>query len=195
MAAPVKINFKMYQGSTFNETLRWESPVKVYKNITSIAKSAPIVITAPDHGITAGWRVKITDVVGMKEINSTETYHIVTSVTPDELTINAVNAVGYSNYTSGGVVEYNAPVDLTGYTARMQIRDRISSTTTLASLTTENGGIVLDIAQNTISLFMDAESTALLTFNTAVYSLEMVKSGAVTPFITGTITLEKEVTR
>ena len=29
MTSPVKLNFKVYQGSTFKEVLRWESSTKV----------------------------------------------------------------------------------------------------------------------------------------------------------------------
>ena len=45
MAQPVKVNFKIYQGSTFREVLRWESSTRVYKQIGSIAKTAPVEIS------------------------------------------------------------------------------------------------------------------------------------------------------
>ena len=51
MATPAKINFKVYQGSTFLEVLRWESALKAYRNITNITKSAPVVITSAAHAI------------------------------------------------------------------------------------------------------------------------------------------------
>ena len=59
MTAPVKTNFKIYQGSTFTEVLRWESYTKVYKTITNITKTAPVVITAIGHGMPVGWRAKV----------------------------------------------------------------------------------------------------------------------------------------
>ena len=91
MAAPAKINFKLYQGSTFNEVLRWESSTKVYKPITSITQAAPVVVTATAHGVPTGWRIKITNAGGMKEINSSETYHIATKLTDNTLELNAIN--------------------------------------------------------------------------------------------------------
>lgn len=196
MAAPAKINFKVYQGSTFSEVLRWESSKKIYKNITGISQAAPCVVTSVSHGVPDGWRVKITNVVGMKEINSSETYHIATKASDDAIELNAINSIGYTAYTSGGVIEYNLPVDLTGYTARMQIREKLDSTTVIKELTTENGGIVIDTVKSQIKMIITAANTTLFTFNSAVYSLEMIAvDGTVTTLVNGTLTLVKEVTR
>ena len=195
MAAPVKLNFKMYQGSTFKEVLRRETSTKVYKAITGITKAAPMVVTAVAHGMPVGWRTKITNVVGMTEINSADTYHTVTEVTTDTVTINAVNSLGYKDYISGGVLEYNESYDLTGVTARMQLRGKITDAEVILELTTENGGIVIDTALKTITIVVAATATAALSFSTAVYSMELVDGTEVIPFITGNITLEKEVTR
>ena len=125
MSQPVKLNFKMYQGSTFNEVLRWESSKRVYVPITNITKAAPAVVTAPNHNIPDGWRAKITNVGGMTEINSTETYHQITKIDTNSIELNLVNSLGYKTYTSDGVIEFNEPVDLTGFTARMQLREKI----------------------------------------------------------------------
>jgi hypothetical protein len=195
MPAPVKLNFKMYQGSTFKEVLRWESSTKVYKPITDITKAAPVVITAAGHGLPVGWRTKITNVVGMKEINSSDTYHTVSEVTTDTVTISGLNTLGYTGYASGGVLEFNKPTSLSGFTARMQLRSKTTSDTVLLELTTGNGGIVLDTALGTVTITASATQTEALTFSSAVYSLEMVKAGEVIQLLTGFITLDKEVTR
>ena len=195
MAAPVKINYKMYQGSTFREIYRWESSTKRYVPITAIQKSAPVVITAPIHQIPVGWRTKITGVNGMKEINTGEEYVTVTAKTQDTITINSINSIAFNAYTTGGVLEYNEPVDLTNYTARMQIRPKLESTEIIAELTTENGLIRIDPVLSTITVEIPAQQTEDFTFTTAVYSLELVKGLEVIPFCNGTITLIKEVTR
>lgn len=194
MSAPIKLNLKIYQGSTFKQVLRWESSTRVYVPITNISKSAPVVITAPNHQIPVGWRARVTNAGGMKEINSTE-YSIVTGKTTDTVTFNQVNSLGYSTYTNGGILEYNTPVSLANYTARMQIREKLSSETVLHSLTTENGGIVLDNTQKTITLFISADTTADFDFSSAVYGLGLVNSSGVTSFATGNITLQREVLR
>lgn len=196
MATPTKLNFKMYQGSTFSEVIRWESSKKVYKPITGISNAAPCVITSTGHGAPDGWRVKVTNAGGMTEINSSEDYKIATVLTANTIELNAINSIGYKAYTSGGVLEYNQPIDLTGFTARMQLREKLDSTTTIDEYTTVNGKIQLDQAACTITILVDPITTAGYTFNTALYSLEMVSSGGVvTPLATGTITLVKEITR
>lgn len=193
---PIKLNFKVYQGSTFNEVLRWESSKKIYKPITAITQAAPVVVTATSHGVPDGWRVKITNVGGMTDINSTEEYRVATRLTDNTLELNAINSLGYKAYTTGGVVEYNEPVDLTGYTARMQIREKVDSTTIIKELTTENNGIVIDATNKKINIVISATDTAAFTFGSAVYSLELVSStGVVVPFVNGVLTLVKEVTR
>lgn len=195
MAAPTKLNLKIYQGSTFKETLRWETSTKVYKPIIGITKAAPMVITAVAHGLPLGWRTKVTNVGGMKEINSADTYHVVTAVTTDTIELNTINSLAYTDYTSGGVLEYNQSYDLTGATAKMQIREKLTSTVVIEELTTENGKIAINTTDNTISILIDAASTALYTFNNAVYSMEIIEGTEVIPFIYGDITLAKEVTR
>lgn len=191
-----KMNLKIYQGSTFQQTLRWESSERVYMPITAITKTAPVTITVPAHNIPQSWRVKFTDIVGTKELNSSTVYHQCTVLDQDTISINAINALGYTAYVSGGVVEYNKPVDLTGMTARMQIRARVDSTTVLHELTTENGGIVLDNTAKTIKLVIPATMTASLAFIQAVYNLEVIDAqNIVTNFASGSVGVVKEVTR
>lgn len=195
MTAPAKINFKVYQGSTFGQTLRWESLIKTYVPITAITKAAPVVITAAAHGIPIGWRVKFTNIVGMTELNSNDLYYLVTDTTVNTITVNSLNSLGYKDYISGGIIEYNTPTDLAGYTARMQIRAKLDSTAIIYEMTTELNNIVLDNVDKTIDLIIPADITAAFTFNTAVYSLELVSLTEVISFATGNLTLIKEVTR
>ncbi len=192
--ASTKVNYKIYQGSTFNEVIRWESSTKVYKPITGINKAAPMLVTAAGHGLLAGWRASISNVVGMTEANALENI-VATSVTSDTATFNDINAVGFKDYVSGGILSYYAPVDLTGMTARMQLREKLTSTATLLELTTENAMLMLNNSTKTITINIPAATTQLLTFKTAVYSLEMVSGSVVIPLIHGTITLDSEITR
>lgn len=195
MTSPVKLNFKIYQGSTFREVLRWESSLKVYAPIQAITKSAPVVVTAQNHNCPLGWRAKVVGAGGMKEINSQDNYYLVTARTNDTVTFNSVNSLAFTAYTSGGVLEYNQPVPLTDYTARMQIREKLDSPTVLLELTTENGGIVIDTVNYTITVLAQANQTQALNFRQAVYSLELVKGLEVVPFSSGNISLVQEVTR
>ena len=192
--APTKINMKIYQGSTFTEVLRYESPVKIYVPITSIFNTAPLTVTAPAHGMVEGWRAKISNVLGMTEVNDLG-YIIATSVTTDTVVFNSINPVGFKAYTSGGILEYNQPNNLSGLTARMQIREKLTSSTTVDELTTENGRIVIDNTAKTITLLIPATTTADYTFKSAVYSLELVSGSTIIPFVYGNLVLDKEITR
>jgi hypothetical protein len=64
-----------------------------------------------------------------------------------------------------------SPVDFTGSAARLQVREKYSSSDTLIELTTENGGIELD-DEGSITLSMSADDTADLTFSRGVYDLD-----------------------
>jgi len=191
---PAKVNFKIYQGSTFREVFRWESALKTYLPITNITKTAPVAVQCTGTLPPVGWRAKITSAAGMKEINSEE-YRIITESSGSTVIINSINASGYTTYTSGGILEYNTPIDLSGYTARLQIRPQIASTLIILSLTTENGGIVIDNTLKTITVLITATQTTELNFTNAVYSLELVKQGEVSTFSTGNVSLVPEITR
>ena len=89
-----------------------------------------------------------------------------------------------------------AAVDLTGCTARMQMRAEIDSATPLVSLTTENGGIALGGVAGTIELLITATATAAFTWTSAVYDLEIIlANGDVRRLVYGLVTVSPEVTR
>jgi hypothetical protein len=88
------------------------------------------------------------------------------------------------------------PVNVTGYSARMQVREKYTSTTTLLSLTSVAGDIVLGGAAGTIVVTASATATAAIDEKRGVYDLEMVSpSGTVTRLIRGCVTITPEVTR
>jgi len=194
---PAKINYKVYQGSTFQEVYRWESQTKVYVPIQAIAKDAPCVITtSEDHLLPLGWRFRVVGAGGMKEINSlSDDYYVATNVTNDTITINQTNSLQYTAYTSGGVVEYNEPVPLSSYSARMQIRETVDSETVLYEATSATGQIILDDTYKTITITILGDVTQQFEFTTAVYSLELFNGNNVVPFLVGNLTLVPEVTR
>lgn len=97
------------------------------------------------------------------------------------------------------VIRYKADganVNLTGYTARMQIRPTAASATTTLSLTTENGRIALGGTAGTITLSISATDTAAITAGRYVYDLELVSAGGiVTRLLQGVVTVSANVTR
>jgi hypothetical protein len=87
-------------------------------------------------------------------------------------------------------------VNLTGYSARMQVREKHTSTSTVLSLTNSNGGIVLGGVAGTINIVVTATQSSELTAKEYVYDLELVSSGnIVTRLIEGKFIVTPEVTR
>ena len=199
---PAKLNYKIYQGATFEEVYRWESETKVYVPVQTISKSAPCVITTTAaHNLPVGWRFRVVGVGGMKEINSVgeDAYYLITQApSATTIEINQTNSLGYTAYTSGGVVEYNQPVPLIGYQARMQIRETVDSPTVIYSAVSDvlNAHLFVDDTAKTIQVRIPAEVTQTFEFATAVYSIELfVPDGSVVSFVGGNLTLVPEVTR
>ena len=89
------------------------------------------------------------------------------------------------------------PFLLTGYSARMQIRRTVESSTVMLSLTSPSGGIIISpgTPENELSITISAAVTAALT-SSGVYDLEIVDAGGlVSKVVRVTVTLIPEVTR
>jgi len=92
--------------------------------------------------------------------------------------------------------EAGVAINLTGYTARMQVRSTLESASTVVELTTANGRIALGGAAGTITLTISATDTAALTSGRGVYDLELVSGGGiVTRLLQGVATISRNVTR
>lgn len=99
----------------------------------------------------------------------------------------------------------NQPIDLTGYSGRMQIRPSIGSTTSYlylsSSLNADGTGLNFSGSNGTtppisgaIGIFISAATSSLLTFTTGVYDLEIQSGSVVTRLLQGNVQLSKEVT-
>lgn len=95
------------------------------------------------------------------------------------------------------------PVDLTGCTARMQVREKYGSEV-LASVTTEDGGITLGGADGRVEVFLTDVQTDELGVKegstrprtAASYDIELIfPSGDVKRLIQGAITIDPNITR
>ena len=91
----------------------------------------------------------------------------------------------------------NAPaLDLSGFTARMQLRADLSGLVVLLELTPANGRITLTPLDGRVDLCISATDTAALDFDRAVYDLEIESAGGeVTRVLAGVVTLSRQVTR
>lgn len=195
MTCAAKIPLTICQGSTFRKPLRWGQAKRTYKPITGATKAAPCVLTVTGHGVPDGWPIYVQSVRGMEELNSDSPY-VATVLTANSIELNAVNALDFTTYAGGGTIIYNLPVDLAGFTARAHVRATQDASTTILTLTTENSGIVIDNTAKTITLVVSAAQTADLSFEEAVYDLEMISAGGeVYRIAYGAVTLSTETTK
>ncbi len=87
------------------------------------------------------------------------------------------------------------PIDLTGITARMQIRDTVESSSFLIELSTANGRITVNGPAGELTLTISAVDTAAL-MTGGVYDLEIVNVDAtVDRLLEGNVVLSPEATR
>lgn len=90
----------------------------------------------------------------------------------------------------------NAPVNLSGYLARMQVRQRYVSATPVLSLTSPSAGIVLGTTNGQITITVSATTMAGVESGDYRYDLELVSgAGVVTRLLMGSFAVRAEVTR
>lgn len=91
--------------------------------------------------------------------------------------------------------ESGTPVNLTGFTARMHMRETLEAADPFLTLTTENGGITLGGVAGTIQLLASATQTTAITATSGVYDLELASGANVTRLLEGLAIISPEVTR
>lgn len=175
------------KGETFTMDIRWEladSTVRLPVTGVSLAFGAPRLIVV-GHGLTAGWLASPYGIGGMKQLNDVG-YQPVKVIDVDTIELNKVTPVDDNDkmwpaYTSGGFIQFYEPQDLAGYTARMDIKDKVGGTVLLSSEVADSplNKIILTVnnANKKTTMSILATDAAAITFKKGVAGLEMV-SGA-----------------
>lgn len=89
----------------------------------------------------------------------------------------------------------STPINLTGYTAEMQIRKKADSPTAVLTLSTGGNGIVITPLLGRLDLTATDEQTGAIEPGLYVYDLELDSSGVRTRLIQGSVTVSAEVTQ
>lgn len=201
-----KTALTIIQGKTFKDILRWETDPIVRKVITGIDLSTGCPRpTVAGHGLPTGWNVAVYNVAQPKEINaqnnppSEDDFTPATVIDSNTLELNKISAMDWKPYTTGGILMWNTPKDLTGYTFRMKIKNKVGGTVLASSDAADSPLDIIDFAVDntlkTITRTIADEDTAALAFKTGVYDVEAVSpSGEVTLLLYGSVSVEKEVT-
>ena len=156
--------------------------------ITNIVGNGTTVTYTADNGFTNGQTVSITGV--LPSIYNLQNV-VIASRTATTFTITN-GATGA--YISGGLAY--APVNLTGYTAELQIRSLPSSPDAVLTLNTSNGGITITALTGNLQVHATANQTRNIDEGTYYYDIEITSvSGIVTRLAQGQVVVSPEVTR
>ncbi len=89
-----------------------------------------------------------------------------------------------------------APINLSGYSAKMQVRQYPASTTVQMEASTALNTITLGGALGTITVNVPAATTALVNIQQGVWDIELTSpSGVVTRLLQGNVFVSPEVTK
>lgn len=192
-----KLDLTINQGETFTKAVNWYGGGKVCKLIENLMPGCPTQITITAHGlpIASDTPVFIKHVKGATRANtSADTPVVATYIDADTFYIDA-DTVAQVYTANTGLVTYFAPKNLTGWIARMHIREEIDDTIYILELLSPTD-IAISTNDAKITITISATATAALDFDEAVYDLELIDASSnVTRLIQGTIKLCREVTR
>lgn len=87
------------------------------------------------------------------------------------------------------------PINLTGFTAKMQLRKEYNSVIADLTLTTGGGGIVITGATGVVDVAITAAQTGTLEPTFYVYDLELISGSNISRLIQGQITVAEQVTQ
>lgn len=195
-------DIQIRRGSTFLMVVRWETESWLYAAITSISLTAPVAITSAAHTIPDGWNVAVVDAKGLTQLNAKSNppkksdMRRATVVSATQIEFNEVSAANFTPHkAASGYLAWRAPQSLTGYAARMQIKDRVDGTVLVSLTSAPSGGITINQTDKAIEIVITDAQTEAITKAGGVYDLELVSpGGVVTALLAGAVTFESEVT-
>lgn len=182
------IDITLVKGKTFEFALRYASGRLVSREIEAVPSLVPVRLTVTGHGLPDGWPFTVTCVKRPHELNGEYTATVI-----DEDTIEINDLVGQcwrQSWSGGGVVQYPAPADITGWSARAMFRRHLRDPGA-------DGLFVVDPAESTFTLQLEAEVSELLPTTAGVWDAEAIDpEGRVFPLVgVSAFCIEEEVTR
>ena len=192
-------DWDLIQGATFDKLLTWINPISVFT----------ATVAGDSGGTPPVWPPDIGDTV----VDNTVTWENTRLAEETDLEGANVIAEWQANtaYVIGDIVlSTRQPVDITGYTARLQIRDDVADeadSVVLFEMTTvidaDDNGIRLGTTGGEIRLTIQPGTTQTFDWDPAGYDLEMISAvapplfpdGFVTRLLEGKFKVSKERTR
>lgn len=173
------VDLTIVKGKTLEYAFLYAEDDLVYRQITGIASVAPMRLTVPSHGLPDGWLVDVAGVKAPAELNTGEEGPcFIKVIDANTIELNKVDGTGWKAFAGVGNVVARRPLDLTGWSARATVRDKIGGTELFRwhsdPLEAAPGLITLDVARSSFVLSIDAADTAALTWSRGVWEMEAV---------------------
>jgi hypothetical protein len=200
MIIPKQYDIEIKQGSQYQDAFHWYGGGILCASIEDVTVGCPTIIKVTGHGLPAisETPIYIRNVRGARALNTGSLECDMIKALYDDVDNFSVKVdTGNQRYKAGsGSIEWYQPKDLTGWTARMQIREKIDDTAPLVSLTSGAGDITISLPDARIVFIIATSVTEELDFVEGVYDLELVDpAGEAKTLLEGKVTLRKEVTR
>lgn len=206
-----QIDITITRGKTFEFGFLYADDGPRQALITGMPSKVPLRLTVVGHGLPDGWPFWVSCVKAPAELNTgvdSDDANEVMSADPyfvkvvdlDTIEVLGVVASCWKAFSGPGVLLTRPPVDLTGWSCRAQVRDKVGGTVLFSwhSDPAENpdGEAVVDVALSTFFLKMDAATAQLLPWRKGVYDFEAIAPGGEVYPLTAisSITVEDEVT-
>lgn len=187
MTSPLsKLTVQARIGASTDAAIRLETSELRFIAITGMAKTAPLRVTAPSHGIPDLWYAAVIDARGMTEMNAADSnkireseFHQITVVDANTVDFMEISSASFSTYTGGGYLAFYVPMDLSGYTsARMDVKRRVGGDVELA-LNTTDGTLEIEASTHSVWIRLDDTALAALPAREYVFDIELISATAV----------------
>lgn len=179
----VTYNTTIDQGATWYINFIYKQPAA----LTNVSGNGTTVTYTCDNAFVVGQTVSIDGVI--PNVYNLQNKTIATRSSTSFTVTNGATGT----YISGGIA--TVPMNLTGYTAKLQVRSLPSDPDAVLTLTTENGGITITPLTGFVAVTATATQTGAIDEGTYVYDIELVNGSIVTRLAQGQVIVSPEVTR
>lgn len=191
-----QIHLHVEQGVNFEHTFQWLAGGVFMAPIEFIEEGYPTIMTVTAHGLNTvtPHPVIISGCEGLPHVNSTNlSIPLCTRIDADTFSV-PLSSQGDQWEGGTGEITYHLPTDIEFWTGVMVIRKNWFTNTVIHTLTTENGGMILNHLDGSIQLLIPKADTAAFNFKHAVYDVDLMTPGGHEDRVfRGPITLHREV--
>jgi hypothetical protein len=179
----VTYNTTIDQGANWYINFIYKQPAE----LTNVSGNGTTVTYTCNNAFVVGQTVSIDGVIPSDYNLQNKT---IATVNPTSFTVTN-GATGI--YISGGIA--TVPMNLTGYTAALQVRSLPSDPDAVLTLTTQNNGITITPLTGVVAVTATAVQTGSIDEGTYVYDIELTNNGNVTRLAQGQVIVSPQVTR